>query len=121
LSGGDGDGRDRDEPQDPGGHHRGVRRRRCLGSSAAYTIPVPPAVDALLDAPLAADLTPKLRPADIAAAVDFLTSDSAGYITGCDLRVDGGTVAAGLHRAKPDEARHVAGIQLPVDLGRTNR
>jgi NAD(P)-dependent dehydrogenase (short-subunit alcohol dehydrogenase family) len=41
------------------------------------------------------------RPADIAAAVDFLTSDSAGYITGCDLRVDGGTVAARLHRAGP--------------------
>ena len=152
----------------------------CLGSSAAYTIPVSPAVDALLDDPLAADLIPKLeallretggeqpgygfavraygaskrgmlrlvertavdwagrgarvlsvspgptltpmgraelagnplavaaasatplgpvgRPADIAAAVDFLTSDSAGYITGCDLRVDGGTVAARLHR-----------------------
>jgi len=151
----------------------------CLGSSAAYTIPVPPAVDALLDDPCAADLIPKLeaglresaqeqegygfavraygaskrgllrlvertavewarrgarvvsvspgptltpmgraelaanplamaaasatplsrlgRPADIAAAVDFLTSDSAGYITGCDLRVDGGTVAARLH------------------------
>jgi NAD(P)-dependent dehydrogenase (short-subunit alcohol dehydrogenase family) len=155
----------------------------CLGSSAAYTIPVSPAVDALLDDPLAADLIPKLeallleagsdqpgygfavraygaskrgmlrlvertavewarrgarvvsvspgptltpmgraelaanplavaaasatplgpvgRPADIAAAVDFLTSDSAGYITGCDLRVDGGTVAARLHRARP--------------------
>ena len=150
----------------------------CLGSSAAYTIPVPPAADALLDDPCAADLIPKLeavlresapeqegygfavraygaskrgllrlvertavqwaeagarvvsvspgptltpmgraelaanplalaaasatplsrlgRPADIAAAVDFLTSDSAGYITGCDLRVDGGTVAARL-------------------------
>ena len=154
----------------------------CLGSSAAYTIPVSPAVDALLDDPLAADLIPKLeallretggeqpgyafavraygaskrgmlrlvertavewassgarvvsvspgptltpmgraelagnplavaaasatplgpvgRPADIAAAVDFLTSDSAGYITGCDLRVDGGTVAARLHRPR---------------------
>ena len=152
----------------------------CLGSSAAYTIPVAPAVDALLDHPLAADLIPKLeallretggeqpgyafavraygaskrgmlrlvertavgwaergarvvsvspgptltpmgraelaanplavaaasatplgpvgRPSDIAAAVDFLTSDSAAYITGCDLRVDGGTVAARLHR-----------------------
>jgi NAD(P)-dependent dehydrogenase (short-subunit alcohol dehydrogenase family) len=155
----------------------------CLGSSAAYTIPVSPAVDALLDDPLAADLIPKLeallretggeqpgyafavraygaskrgmlrlvertavewasrgarvvsvspgptltpmgraelaanplavaaasatplgpvgRPSDIAAAVDFLTSDSAGYITGCDLRVDGGTVAARLHPPRP--------------------
>ena len=26
--------------------------------------------------------------------------DSAGYITGCDLHVDGGTVAARLHRAR---------------------
>lgn len=154
----------------------------CLGSSAAYTIPVSAAVDELLDDPLASDLVPKLeallwessaeqpgyafavraygaskrgmlrlvertavewarrgarvvsvspgptltpmgraelaanplavaaasvtplgpvgRPADIAAAVDFLTSDLAGYITGCDLRVDGGTVAARLHRDK---------------------
>jgi NAD(P)-dependent dehydrogenase (short-subunit alcohol dehydrogenase family) len=39
------------------------------------------------------------RPADVAAAVDFLASDSAGYITGCDLRVDGGAVAARLHPA----------------------
>ena len=154
----------------------------CIGSSAAYTIPVPAAVDALLDEPRADDLIPKLealladvgqetgygfavraygaskrgllrlversaadwatrgarvvsvspgpmltpmgraelaanplavaaatatplgpvgRPADIAAAVDFLTSESAGYITGCDLRVDGGTVAARLHPAQP--------------------
>jgi NAD(P)-dependent dehydrogenase (short-subunit alcohol dehydrogenase family) len=34
-------------------------------------------------------------------SVDFLTSDSAGYVTGCDLRVDGGTVAARLHQARP--------------------
>jgi NAD(P)-dependent dehydrogenase (short-subunit alcohol dehydrogenase family) len=155
----------------------------CLGSSAAYTIPVSPAVDALLDDPLAADLIPRLeallretggeqpgygfavraygaskrgmlrlvertavdwagrsarvvsvspgptltpmgraelaanplavaaasatplgpvgRPSDIAAAVDFLTSDSAAYITGCDLRVDGGTVAARLRQPRP--------------------
>jgi NAD(P)-dependent dehydrogenase (short-subunit alcohol dehydrogenase family) len=31
---------------------------------------------------------------EIAAAVEFLISDAAGYITGCDLRVDGGAVAA---------------------------
>ena len=155
----------------------------CLGSSAAYTIPVPPAVDALLDEPRADDLIPKLevllretgseqpgygfavraygaskrgmlrlvertavewarrgarvvsvspgptltpmgraelaanplaaaaasatplgpvgRPAEIAAAVDFLGSESAGYITGCDLRVDGGTVAARLQQGRP--------------------
>jgi len=155
----------------------------CVGSSAAYTIPVSAEVEALLDDPRADDLIPKLetllreagpeeagygfavraygaskrgllrlversavdwarrgarvvsvtpgptltpmgraelaanplavaaagaiplgrlgRPADIAAAVDFLASDSAGYITGCDLRVDGGTVAARLHQARP--------------------
>lgn len=48
----------------------------------------------------AADITPLRRlgmPVDIAAAVDFLTSDAASYVTGCDLRVDGGIVAARLH------------------------
>jgi len=155
----------------------------CIGSSAAYTIPVSAEVDALLDDPCADDLITKLeaslrepcssqtrysfavraygaskrgmlrlversavdwarrgarvvsvspgptltpmgraelaanplavaaasanplgrlgRPADIAAAVDFLTSDSAGYITGCDLRVDGGAVAARLYPPRP--------------------
>jgi NAD(P)-dependent dehydrogenase (short-subunit alcohol dehydrogenase family) len=51
----------------------------------------------------AADITPLRRlgmPADIAAAIDFLVSDSASYITGCDLRVDGGIVAARLHPAR---------------------
>jgi NAD(P)-dependent dehydrogenase (short-subunit alcohol dehydrogenase family) len=33
-------------------------------------------------------------PDDIAAAVEFLTSSAASYITGIDLLVDGGTVAA---------------------------
>lgn len=31
---------------------------------------------------------------DIASAVAFLASDGASYITGCDIRVDGGAVAA---------------------------
>jgi NAD(P)-dependent dehydrogenase (short-subunit alcohol dehydrogenase family) len=37
------------------------------------------------------------RPEDIAAAVAFLESDTAAFISGCDLRVDGGLVAAGKH------------------------
>ena len=41
------------------------------------------------------------QPAGIAAAVDFLASDSAAYVTGCDLRVDGGAVAARLHPGPP--------------------
>jgi len=36
---------------------------------------------------------------DIAAATEFLLSDAANYITGCDLRVDGGAVAAMRGRA----------------------
>lgn len=36
---------------------------------------------------------------DIAAATEFLLSDSAGYITGCDIKVDGGAVAAMRGRA----------------------
>ena len=32
------------------------------------------------------------RPEDIASAVAFLVSDQAGFISGCDLRVDGGLI-----------------------------
>ena len=35
------------------------------------------------------------RPQDIAAAVAFLTSDDAGFISGCDIRIHGGLVGAG--------------------------
>jgi NAD(P)-dependent dehydrogenase (short-subunit alcohol dehydrogenase family) len=44
-----------------------------------------------------ADATPMGRwgtADDIAGAVEFLVSDAASYITGCDIRVDGGAVAA---------------------------
>jgi NAD(P)-dependent dehydrogenase (short-subunit alcohol dehydrogenase family) len=35
------------------------------------------------------------RPEDIAATVAFLESDAAAFISGCDIRVDGGLVGAG--------------------------
>jgi NAD(P)-dependent dehydrogenase (short-subunit alcohol dehydrogenase family) len=44
-----------------------------------------------------ADATPMGRwgtADDIAGTVEFLASDAANYITGCDIRVDGGAVAA---------------------------
>jgi NAD(P)-dependent dehydrogenase (short-subunit alcohol dehydrogenase family) len=44
-----------------------------------------------------ADTTPMGRwgtADDIAGTVEFLVSDAASYITGCDIRVDGGAVAA---------------------------
>jgi NAD(P)-dependent dehydrogenase (short-subunit alcohol dehydrogenase family) len=37
------------------------------------------------------------RPEDIAATVAFLESDAAAFISGCDVRVDGGLVGAGKH------------------------
>lgn len=51
----------------------------------------------------AASVTPLRRlgmPSDIASAVDFLSSDRASYITGCDLRVDGGIVPARMYPKK---------------------
>ena len=55
--------------------------------------------------PIMIDVTPVKRPdrplpgcpEDIAAAVAFLESDDAAFISGCDLRVDGGLVGAGKH------------------------
>jgi NAD(P)-dependent dehydrogenase (short-subunit alcohol dehydrogenase family) len=37
------------------------------------------------------------RPEDIAATVAFLESDAAAFVSGCDIRVDGGLVGAGKH------------------------
>ena len=37
------------------------------------------------------------RPEDIASMVAFLESDAAAFISGCDIRVDGGLVGAGKH------------------------
>ena len=56
-----------------------------------------------------AEVTPIKRPGqdlpgraeDIAAAIAFLTSDEAAFVSGCDLRVDGGLVGAGRHLLGP--------------------
>jgi NAD(P)-dependent dehydrogenase (short-subunit alcohol dehydrogenase family) len=39
------------------------------------------------------------RPEDIASVAAFLCSDAASFISGCDIRVDGGLVGAGRHMA----------------------
>jgi NAD(P)-dependent dehydrogenase (short-subunit alcohol dehydrogenase family) len=44
---------------------------------------------------------PRRRPREVAAAVLFLCSDEAGFITGTDIRVDGGYTAMGPERAEP--------------------
>jgi NAD(P)-dependent dehydrogenase (short-subunit alcohol dehydrogenase family) len=42
-------------------------------------------------------------PHDVAAAVSFFVSDDAAFVTGVEIRVDGGSTAAGLH-ARSDES-----------------
>jgi NAD(P)-dependent dehydrogenase (short-subunit alcohol dehydrogenase family) len=39
------------------------------------------------------------RPEDIAATVAFLCSDRGSFISGCDIRVDGGLIGASRHQA----------------------
>jgi NAD(P)-dependent dehydrogenase (short-subunit alcohol dehydrogenase family) len=60
--------------------------------------------------PLMAEITPVKRPGmeplpghprDIAAAAAFLCSDAASFISGCDIRIDGGLVGAGRHMGGP--------------------
>lgn len=48
----------------------------------------------------AAEFTPLRRlglPMDVAGVIDFLASDQAAFVTGCDIRVDGGIVPARVH------------------------
>lgn len=55
--------------------------------------------------PMMIEMTPVKRPdqplpgraEDIAATVAFLESDDAAFITGCDIRVDGGLIGVGRH------------------------
>jgi NAD(P)-dependent dehydrogenase (short-subunit alcohol dehydrogenase family) len=46
------------------------------------------------------------RADEVAAVAELLASPAAGYVTGCDLRVDGGAVAGLRHHAAADVARH---------------
>ena len=41
------------------------------------------------------------RPEDIAATVAFLVSDAASFISGCDIRVDGGLIGVGRQAVAP--------------------
>jgi NAD(P)-dependent dehydrogenase (short-subunit alcohol dehydrogenase family) len=68
--------------------------------------------------PVMAEVTPVQRPGqqlpgrpeDVASAVAFLVSDGAAFISGCDIRVDGGLVGAGKHMLS---AGSVPGPQAP--------
>jgi NAD(P)-dependent dehydrogenase (short-subunit alcohol dehydrogenase family) len=68
--------------------------------------------------PVMAEVTPVQRPGqqlpgrpeDIASTVAFLISDGAAFISGCDIRVDGGLVGAGKHMLS---AGSVTGPEAP--------
>ena len=59
-----------------------------------------PAAQAFVDS---APLGRMGTPADVAMLVEFLVSDRARFITGCDIRVDGGAVALTRHGHGPKE------------------
>jgi NAD(P)-dependent dehydrogenase (short-subunit alcohol dehydrogenase family) len=73
----------------------------CFASMAAAMVPADAAVDAILDNPESPTLYEELgaleregRPEELAAVVAFLVSDAASFLTGTDILIDGGAVAA---------------------------
>jgi NAD(P)-dependent dehydrogenase (short-subunit alcohol dehydrogenase family) len=70
-------------------------RVNCVAPDA---IPTPGIGDAVPPTPLPRRGTPD----DVAAAVLFLCSDAAAFVTGTTLAVDGGTRAAGGWRPRGD-------------------
>ena len=56
------------------------------------------------------------QPEEVAAAVGYLASDAAAYLTGVNLPVDGG-LGMGMGLASHAHAHALTGVNLPVDGG----